>query len=143
SRRGFVELAASHRPFLRSLGLTEAEQFLALTGAVVSGHPGRDVMRLTLGEGPDALAVYLKRELRVHWSVRWKSFFAGFGLVSRSIREARTLQALQREGLAAPEWLATGEDGRGGAFLLVRAVSAGTELREFLRSGPDAARRRR
>jgi heptose I phosphotransferase len=143
SRRGFVELAGSRRPFLRCLGLTEAEQFLALTGTVVSGHAGRDVMRLTLGEGPDALAVYLKREHRVPWPVRLKSFFAGFGLVSRSIREARTLQALQREGLAAPEWLATGEDGRGRAFLMVRAVSAGMELREFLRSGPDAACRRR
>jgi hypothetical protein len=139
SRRGFVELAAPHRAFFRGLGLTEAEDFLTLDGTVVSGHPGRDVTRLTLS----GVTVYLKREHRVPWSVRLESFFAGFGLASRSLREARALQALQREGLAAPEWLATGEDGRGGAFLLVRAVPDALEVRDFLRAGPDATCRRR
>ncbi len=141
-RRGFVELAAAYRPFLRGLGLTEAGQFLSLEGSVVSGHADRDVTRLTLGTGPGAVTVYLKRERHVSRAVRLRSLFAGFGLASRSVREARTLQALQREGLAAPEWLAAGEDGRGRAFLVVRAV-AGAALCDFLRAGPDVPRRRR
>jgi heptose I phosphotransferase len=141
--RGFVELAGPYRSLLRELGLTEADDFLALEGTVVSGHPGRDVSRLVLGRGPDALTVYLKRESRVPWTVRLESFFAGFGLASRSLREARTLQSLQRERLAAPEWLAAGEDGRGGAFLLVREVTSAIDLREFLRTEADPARRRR
>jgi len=139
SRRGFVELSGPYRAFLRSLHLTDTEHFLALDGTIVSGHPGRDVARLSLG----SITVYLKREHRVPWSVRLGNFFAGFGLVSRSLREARILQGLEREGLAAPEWLATGEDGRGGAFLLVRAVTGAMDVRDFLRTCPDTMQRRR
>src|SRR5205807_1849887 len=83
------------------------------------GHPDRQAARLTLGAGAEAVAVYLKREHRVPWPVRLANALAGFGFVSRSLREARTLQALGREAIAAPEWLAAGEDGRGRAFLLV------------------------
>jgi heptose I phosphotransferase len=142
-RRGFVEVAGPYRSLLRELGLTEPRHFLALEGAVVSGHPGREVLRLTLGAGAEAVDVYLKRERRIPWSVRLENFRAGFGLASRSLREARTLQALQRERLAAPEWLAAGEDGRGGAFLLVRAVAGAVGLRDFLRAclEPDTRRR--
>jgi heptose I phosphotransferase len=138
TQRGFVELAGPYRSLLRELQLTEAEDFLALDGAVVSGHPGRDVARLRLG----GVAVYLKREYRVSWSVRLRSYLAGFGLVSRALREARILQALQREGLPAPEWIATGEDGYGRAFLVVRAVSAALEIRNFLRVCTNPERRR-
>src|SRR5262245_26797526 len=137
SRRGFVELAAAYRPMLRALGLTDAEHFLAVEGTVVSGHPGRDVTRLTLDDGSGRVTVDLEAERRVRVAVRWRSFFAGFGFVSRSLREAGTLQALQREGLAAPEWIAAGEDARGGAFLMIREVAGAVEVRDFLRDSPD------
>lgn len=142
-KRDFVEFAVNHRQFLRGRGLTDASHFLALDGMVVSGHANRNVMRLALGDGMNGMTVYLKREQRVPWSVRFGSLVAGFGFVSRSVREARSLQALRREGLSAPEWLATGEDGRGNAFLLVRGVDRAVELRDFLRTESDPTRRRR
>src|SRR5262249_14842785 len=84
-----------------------------------------------------------KREHRVPWTIRLGNALAGFGFVSRSVREARTLQALGREELGAPEWLAAGEDGEGRAFLLVREVGGAVDLRAFLRDERDAARRRK
>src|SRR5579872_2200075 len=142
-RRAFVEVAPRHRSFLRRLKLTEAEDFLALPAVIVSGHPDRHVARLTLGVGAEARTVYLKREHRVPWSVRLAGALAGFGLVSRSLREARTLQALQREGIDCPEWLAAGEDGRGRAFLLLAEVPGGEDLGAFLRRECDPEVRRR
>ena len=65
---------------------------------------------------------------------------AGFGFVSRSLREARTLEALGREGVGCPEWLAAGEDELGRAFLLVREAPGATELRLAKSSDrPDGA----
>jgi heptose I phosphotransferase len=142
-RRGFVEFSDAYRSLLREEGLTEPAHVLGLEGMVVSGHSGRDVSRLILGSGPNAVTVYLKREWRVPWTVRLESFFTGFGLASRSLREARTLQALQRELLPAPEWMAVGEDGRGAAFLMLREVPGAIELREYLRKETDSSRRRR
>ncbi|HWG44234.1 MAG TPA: lipopolysaccharide kinase InaA family protein [Gemmataceae bacterium] len=144
-KRGFLEVSPCHRSFFRQLGLTEARHFLALTGEkphIVSGHPDRHVARVQIGEGSRRWIAYLKREHRVTWRTRLSNALAGFGLVSRSLREARTLQTLQREGIHAPEWLAAGEDGQGRAFLLVREVT-GVELRGVLQTEKDPRRRRR
>ncbi len=142
ARQGFVETAPAHRRLLRDLGLTEAGQFLALPAVIVSGHRDRHVARVRLGRGAGAVTAYLKREHRIPWAIRLGNALAGFGFVSRSLREARTLQALGREALGAPEWLAAGEDGRGRAFLLVREVEQAVDLRAFLRDETDRARRR-
>jgi heptose I phosphotransferase len=139
-RRAFVDVPPDWRRCLRELGLTEARHFLDLPGLIVSGHPDRHVARVHLGRGPGALTAYIKREHRVPWAVRLVNALAGFGLSSRSLREARTLQALAREGLGAPAWLAAGEDGRGRAFLLVREVP-GAELRAYLHEEGEPARR--
>ncbi len=131
---GFLEISPRYRAFFRERGWTDPEHFLALPGDtphIVSGHPDRHVARVSFGvNSPFALA-FLKREHRVTWKVRLINALAGFGWVSRSLREARTLQALQREGIPGPEWLAAGEDSRGRAFLLVRELP-GVELRAFL-----------
>ncbi len=142
SRRAFLACHPAWRAFLRGQRLSEPEQFLDLPALIVSGHPDRNVARVTFGQGTGAVVVYLKREQRVSWRVRWSNFFAGFGLVSRSLREAQTLQALEREGLSGPEWLAVGEDDRGRAFLLVRAVPDALELPTALARQPDLAARR-
>jgi heptose I phosphotransferase len=142
-RRAFVLMNPDCRALLRRHGLTAAEHFLSLPAAVVGGHPGRHVARLRLADGNGGITVYLKRESRIFWRDRLASALAGFGWSSRSLREARALQALRREGVDCPEWVAAGEDGRGRAFLLVRAVAGAADLRTFLGAHPGAGPRRR
>jgi heptose I phosphotransferase len=142
-RRNFVAWHPAQRGFLRRQCLTEPEHFLDLPAVIVSGHPGRQVARVCLGSGPEAVTCYLKRELHVPWGVRLANFLAGFGFVSRSLREAQVLRALEREGLAGPRWLAAGEDGRGRAFLLVAEVAGAVDLPTLLRARPDPGERRR
>lgn len=124
--RGFVRINPARRAWLRRLRLIDAEDFLRLEAVIVSGHIGRQVGRVTLSDGEEVRTVYLKRETQVWWRTRLSNFLAGFGWVSRCVREAGLLQALEREELAGPRWLATGEDDQGRAFLLVEEV-AGTE----------------
>jgi heptose I phosphotransferase len=140
-RRGGVVFHPGARAFLREQGLLQPEHFLERGTFIVGGHPDRDVARVTLGTGPDPWICYLKRERRVSWLVRLLNFLAGFGLVSRSLREAQTLDALERDGLPAPRWLAVGEDDAGQAFLLVRAIPGAIDLATFLRQYNGAFRR--
>ena len=141
--RAFVEVAPCWRAFLRRQGFTEPRHFLDLSAAVVSGHPGRSVARAMLTDGDSTINVFVKREYRVSWAVRFSDWAAGFGFVSRSLREARTLEALGREGVGRPEWLAAGEDGCGRAFLLVRETPGTTDLRAWLGRETDPEARRR
>lgn len=131
-RRGFVTLHADGRSWLRGERLAEADDFLRLQAVIVSGHPGRQVGRLTLGQDEAARVVYLKREGQIRWTTRLANFLAGFGWVSRSVREAGLLEALERDGLPAPRWLATGEDSDGRAFLLVEEVPGAVPLTTLL-----------
>ena len=142
-RRAFVEVHPHYRALLRRQGLTEARHFLDLSAVIVSGHPGRSVARVALADGDETVYAFLKRETHVSWAVRLASAAAGFGFVSRSLREARTLEALGREGIGCPEWLAAGEDGAGRAFLVVREEPGATELRVWLGRAADPAVRRR
>src|SRR5215472_11412029 len=128
----FVEINPKYQDFLRRQGLVSAGQFLRLPAVVISGHPDRHVAQVALGTGPDAVNAFLKREHRVWWKDRLAGAWAGFGLVSKSYREARVLQALERAGLPCPEWIAAGEDERGRAFLLVRELTRFLDLRVFL-----------
>src|SRR5262245_29666801 len=143
ARRGFVSIHPDWRARLRALHLVEPEDFLGLEALIVSGHPGRQVGRLTLGEGEMATVVYLKRETQVRWTTRLGNFLAGSGWVSRCVREATVLEALERDDLPGPRWLATGEDDKGRAFLLVEEVPGALPLANVLAQFPDAASRRR
>lgn len=143
ARHGFVSVHPDWRASLREWKLIEAEDFLDLQALIVSGHPGRQVGRLTLGQGADARVVYLKRETQVRWTTRLINFLTGAGWVSRCVREATVLEALERDGLPAPRWLATGEDGHGRAFLLVEEVPGAIPLANMLAQLPDTASRRR
>lgn len=124
-----------YRNRLALLGITRFEDFLALPAVIVSGHPNRNVARVALGTGSRAIEGFLKREHRVLWRDYLSSFLAGFGFVSRSLREARMLAAVRRAGCSAPEVIAAGEDGHGRAFLLVRTIEGGRSLRDALREG--------
>jgi hypothetical protein len=121
------------------MGLTSTEAFLALPGPVVSGHPERHVRRVTIG----STVAYLKCEHRVPPRDRLRHALAGYGWVSKSLRERRALADLEAAGLPAPPWLAAGEDAHGRAFLLV-GEAAGEDLRRHLadlRSAPTGERR--
>lgn len=141
-RRGFVTCHSAHRAWLRDLRLCEADDFLNLDALIISGHPGRQVCRLTLGTGAAARVVYLKREQTTRWTTRLGNFLAGFGWVSRPVREAQVLESLQRDNLPGPRWLATGEDAQGQAFLLVEDVPGAIPLTRALQGMPPRQRRR-
>jgi len=138
----FVDINPCYRAFLERHGLATVAHYLALPGPIFCGHPDRNVARTRVGTGPDALPAFLKREHSVLWRTRLANAWAGFGFVSRSVREARLLQALHRAGVTAPEWLAAGEDDRGRAFLLIRELEDMRELRPYLRAAASAERRR-
>lgn len=132
----------AYADLLRRAGLLAAEDFLALPETIVSGHPNRQVSRVTLGTGPGAVTAFLKKEHRVPWKERLTNSLAGFGFASKSWREARTLAALRPAFPGCPDWIAAGESG-GRAFLLVRDVPGAVELRRHLESaGAPPARRR-
>jgi tRNA A-37 threonylcarbamoyl transferase component Bud32 len=124
----FATVNPRYRELLDALDLRAPEQFLGLPAVVVSGHPQRHVARTVLG----SLPAYLKREHRVHWRDRFASWLAGYGFVTKSQREAMTLQALGKAGIGCPGWIAFGEDDQGRAFLLVRALASAVDLRRFL-----------
>src|SRR5258708_2404356 len=134
----FVQINPRHRDLLERLDLRAADDFLALPAVLVSGHPTRNVARASLGHA----SAFLKPEHRVRWRARLNGWFAGFGFSSKSEREARPLQALARAGVGCPEWIAFGEDGRGSAFLIVRALTDAVELPEHLRGLKSPAERR-
>src|SRR5437868_1101915 len=140
----FLDINPRYRDFLERNRLTETESLLALPAVIVSGHPDRQVGQVEVGQGPETLRAYLKREHRIPWKCRLANAWAGFGLVSNSRREARILQAMRCSDIGCPEWIAVGEDDKGQAFLLVRALENAVDLRTLL--GNDAglpSRRRR
>ncbi|MCS6849675.1 MAG: lipopolysaccharide kinase InaA family protein [Gemmataceae bacterium] len=129
-------------PWLQQLGLRSAEDFLALPGTIVGGHPDRHVARVRLGPECDPIDAFLKREHWVPWKERLANAWAGFGFVSRSLREAQTLRAAAAAGIGCPEVLAAGEASDGRAFLLLRELVNTEELRTVLqRLGPGASGR--
>jgi tRNA A-37 threonylcarbamoyl transferase component Bud32 len=118
-------------PFARA-GLTTASAFLDLPGEVVSGHPDRHVVRVTVLGAPNAF--YLKRQHVVGWREKWRNRRSGFGWVSRCEREAELLRQLESAHLPAPRWSAFGRHG-GRAFLLVEEVPGAIDLRRILSEG--------
>jgi tRNA A-37 threonylcarbamoyl transferase component Bud32 len=141
---GFVNINPRYREMLLRQGLDRAEQFFALPNVIVSGHPDRHVARVTLGSATSPITAFLKREHRVRWKERFLNACAGYGLVSKSEREAKTLAALDSlpgGGVGCPEWIACGEDEAGKAFLLVRALPETSDLRVHLERLPACARR--
>jgi len=129
-------------PSLARRGFADPRALLDLPGEIVSGHPDRHVVRVVLGTGRGRIVAYLKREHRVPIRERVANACAGFGFVSKSVREARTLEQLRAAGGAAPRVLAFGEYG-GRAFLLVRSLRGYCDLREFIRAGERPTWQRR
>ena len=129
-----VEVQPSMKESFRALGLTTPEAFLDIPGEIVSGHPDRHVMRVVLANGQ---AAYLKREHCIRLKDRYRNWRANFGWVSKSLREGRLLQHLERAGLPGPKWLAFGEDRLGRAFLLIEEIAGASDLRRYSPPNPD------
>ncbi|MFL5340453.1 MAG: lipopolysaccharide kinase InaA family protein [Gemmataceae bacterium] len=135
-----MRINPAHRARLESLGLSDAADFLELPGEIVSGHPDRHVMRVQLG----GTRAYLKREHRVPLADRLTNWWAGFGMVSVSFREAAMLERLREQNVPAAAWLAAGEDAQGRAFLLLAEAAGAIDLRQhLLRLAPQQRRERR
>jgi len=129
---GWVEVHPAVAASLTRLSSFSAQDFLELPGEIVSGHPDRHVMEVVVSADGEELTCYLKRQHRVRWKERWNNWLAGAGFVSSSEREGRMLLALEDAGLAGSRCLAFGDDGRGRAFLLVRAAEGHVDLRQWL-----------
>jgi tRNA A-37 threonylcarbamoyl transferase component Bud32 len=134
----WVWIEPDDRDSLRRRGLASAGDFLRLQGVIYCGHPDRHVLRV------DQPAAFLKKEHRVPWRDRLASAWAGFGLVSKSTREAKTLLRMARLDIPCPKVLAYGEEG-GQAFLMLREEVGLVDVRHYCRQQPDqslqAARR--
>jgi tRNA A-37 threonylcarbamoyl transferase component Bud32 len=139
----FVDVNPRYRGLFDACGLADAGQFLALPGVVVSGHPDRHVLRVAVGAGPSAVGAFLKREHRVPWKERLLNTWSGFGGVSKSQRESLLLRQATARGLPCPEWMASGENETGRAFLLVREVEGARDLPTLLRAQDHVEERRR
>jgi len=122
------------REALHQQGLARAADLLRLPGVILCGHPDRHVLKVEGG-----ISAYLKKEHHVPFRDRLANAWAGYGFTSKSTREAKTLQAAARAGVACPEVLAHGARGRQ-AFLLLRERPEMIELRHYL-IGHDSEKR--
>ena len=140
---GFLVVHPRYRGWLARCGFSTPTAILDLPGEIVSGHPDRHVVRVSIRSGTGSRTVYLKREHHTGIRIRWKNARAGFGWVSRSEREGKTLETLEKIGLAAPQWIAYGADARGRSFLLVDELAGSIELRDMLADGDLQSAERR
>jgi tRNA A-37 threonylcarbamoyl transferase component Bud32 len=141
--RAYLRVNPHYRPLFRSLGLTSPCAILSQRAVIISGHPDRNVSRVTLGAGPEAVTAFLKREHRIRLKQRLLNVFSGFGPVSLSQRETDMLENLRRAGIGCPDWIAVGADGQGRAFLLVEELSGCVDLRRYLADWTGSALERR
>jgi tRNA A-37 threonylcarbamoyl transferase component Bud32 len=119
---------------LRRHGMRHFNDFFHYAGGeVIGSHAHRDVVRIRLGD----LTAYLKREYRRPWRDYLASWWAGFGLVSKSRREWRVLRSLHAMSIGCPEVIAAGETGSR-AFLLLRALPTVQDLQSYLTDGNGA-----
>lgn len=113
-------------------------------GEIVSGHADRHVVRVILGQGRRRFVAYLKREHRVRLRDRFSSWWAGYGWVSKSVREARVLAELRKANIPVPHCLGAREDASGRACVLIRGTAGALDLRTYLyrdRDRPASQRR--
>jgi tRNA A-37 threonylcarbamoyl transferase component Bud32 len=128
-----------HEADFKRAGLAAAGDFLSFQGVILGGHPDRHVHRVELLRewGPPVVG-YLKKEHRVRFRDRLAGVWAGCGWVSKSVREAKLLQAASAAGIDCPRVLAYGEDG-GQAFVLVENLDM-ADLRKYAKAFPRQRR---
>jgi tRNA A-37 threonylcarbamoyl transferase component Bud32 len=138
----YLHVNPDYTRFLKQHGLHGPEDFLRMPGVIICGHPDRNVSRVALGTGADAMSAFLKKEHCVRWRDRLANAWAGFGLRSKSCREMALFRLLGQTGVRCPQVLAAGEVG-GKAFVLMRAVDHAMDLRCALQQNLRGDERRR
>jgi tRNA A-37 threonylcarbamoyl transferase component Bud32 len=128
----FVERCPEHADLLDEAGLVHVDEFLSFIGESVHQRPNRHVHRVLLAGSVEA---YLKTDRRIPLRDRWMSWWAGYGAVSKSVREGRVLQELRQAGIGCPVVLALGEDD-GEAFVLLKSEPDLTPLDRYLLDRP-------
>jgi tRNA A-37 threonylcarbamoyl transferase component Bud32 len=119
-------------------GMTFEAFFKTSGGQIVAAHELRNATQLVFC----GMASFLKREYRVRWRDYLASWWAGWGWVSKSRREWKTLEELRKRGIRCPRAVAVGEQG-GRAFLLVRAMPGCQDLPSYLAAGKADRKKRR
>ena len=128
---------------LANAGFHTAEHLLRLESVIFCGHPGRNVARASIVTQSRVLRLLIKREHSVPLRERLVNLAGGFGLASKSRREAMTLTALQAAGITVPEWIAHGEDQAGCAFLVLRECTGAVDMRAYCARATSKAERLR
>ncbi len=137
----YLTIHPDYRAILANAGLNRAEDILRLRAVVFCGHPGRNVSRAQIDTPDGPVRVLIKREHHVAFKERALNLVDGFGLASRSRREALTISELRSAGIAAPDWIAHGEDDGGCAFLILPEFTDAVDLRTYLRCISSSAER--
>jgi len=126
-----LTINARYERLLRDAGLVSPDDFLAMPGAVFTGHPDRHVARVSIvGRGVTVHAI-LKREHRPIWKERMVNWWRGHGLVSKSVREAQLVWRAEQVGAPGPELIAAGQNRRGQSFVLLRAEADAIDGRRY------------
>jgi tRNA A-37 threonylcarbamoyl transferase component Bud32 len=128
----YLTIHPDYRSELAHAGVHAAEDVLRLDSVIFCGHPGRNVARASLSTRSGPRALLIKREHAVPFRERLANWVHGFGLASKSKREAMTLSLLKAARIPAPEWIAHGEDEAGVAFLVLRECTGAVDMRLYL-----------
>lgn len=142
SSRPWLALHPDWSGFFQSQGLRSVEDFLAIPGAIINGHPDRSVAKVLLSDSGMSINGYLKIEHCIPWKERWLNAWHGYGFVSKSVREALTLHQLQQYRIPVPQWLAVGESAEGNAFLLLQGAPDVLPLPKYLKGKSRSASHR-
>ena len=128
----YLTIHPDYRSELAEAGIHAAEDVLRLDSVIFCGHPGRNVARASLSTRSGPLPLLIKREHAVPCMERLANWVGGFGLASKSKREAMTLSLLKKASIPVPEWIAHGEDEAGVAFLVLRECTGAVDMRLYL-----------
>jgi tRNA A-37 threonylcarbamoyl transferase component Bud32 len=132
-----VRVHPTVRDWCRQSKLVSFDDFWSIPGIVISGHVDRHVMRVEIGELNQPKSCILKREHRIPWSIRFQNWREGFGLVGKSVREAKTLEMVASLGMPVSKLIASGENQTGKSFLLLESKSGSIDLRHWLQLQPN------
>lgn len=86
-------------------GLQTPEDFLALPGEIVGGHPDRHVLRVEINSGEEVRGFYLKREHRTRWHERGEAGGTASAGRRRRFAKAISFAGLPMKGCLSPAGL--------------------------------------
>jgi tRNA A-37 threonylcarbamoyl transferase component Bud32 len=137
----YLTVHPDYQATLANAGLRTPEDVLRLHSVIFCGHPSRNVARASIPCSEGAVRLLIKREHVVTLKERFANLAGGFGFVSKSHREAATIDALKSAGIRVPRWIAHGADQTGCAFLVLEECVHALDVRRFLQTLPASQAR--